>query len=104
MPNHAKIHGSAPTGDAIGPRTTTHVVEGPFDIGAARRALAAAHARPEGVRFVLDLRSSREIHDVAIGLVVLAVRDCEFLGLSRHHHERLLRYLGAAERCEHDAL
>ena len=99
MSRNFAVRGPGADGHSDSPRVATHVVEGPFDLGAARRALAASLARPEGALFGLALRAAREIHDAALAFVATTLRDGAVLGLTRHH-VRLLGYLGAAEAVE----
>lgn len=73
--------------------------DGVFDVSAAHEValrLAAAHA---GAEVRIDLTHVREFHDFGVAVLAQALAACPARvavhGL-RHHHRRLLRYLGIA--------
>ena len=70
-------------------------IDGIFDVRAAERTLeAVADSGPR--KILVDLSKVREFHDFGVVLLARALEDNDgvsVVGL-RHHHVRLLRYLG----------
>ncbi len=73
--------------------------DGVFDVAAAQEVAHRLAAAQAGAEVHVDLTHVREFHDFGVAVLAQALAACParvaVQGL-RHHHRRLLRYLGIA--------
>lgn len=88
--------------EAVSPQSEV-VVDGVFDLSAAREILRAVDAAPFDREVRIDLSRVREFHDFAVALLAEAIsvrRERVIVAGLRVHQVRLLRGLGLGEVVE----
>lgn len=78
--------------------------DGVFDVSAAQEVAQRLAGAAAGTEVRIDLTHVREFHDFGVAVLAKALAECPARvavhGL-RHHHRRLLRYLGISANDSH---